>query len=664
MALLAHVPAFETMASSEIEQIAKAAKEERYHPGAVVMLEGHEADRFAIVESGEALVSIFDNRSQSVPIAQLHAGEFFGEAALLEPGRRRNATVTASKPLHLLTLDAALFRRMIGELPQAREAFERNAELIAVSNFLKMCTPFGALSPAQLRELAGKLTRVTVAAGSVVVRQGDIGRSCYLVRAGSLEVLLEADGSERKLATLGRGSIFGETALMIDAPRNATVRSKETCDLLELGRDDLAAALGEDQKFARRMFELLQMRGRPRQASGIEAHKRTTEDGNQIYYLKNPAKGTYYKLAERGWFLWQRLDGSNGMRDLVCAWFAEFGSFDPGAIAQTLGGLAMAGFLEGVDLQMKAAMSMIRLKWWQRALLTASRAVDWRWTLRGVDAFFTDAYRGWGHPLFSRPALFAFALISALGLGVFFFDAPTGKAVLAAHGRLKWLVIPAYLVCTALHEFAHALTTKHCGREVNGAGLGWYRFSPVAFIDTSDMWLAGRWERIAVTAAGPAMNLILAGAASLLIPFTSNPVLIAGLWQLAVISYVLVLINLNPLLELDGYYLLMDWLERPNLRKKALEWLAHGLGPALRTTGQLREHRFELLYGAGTLIYVVFTSIAVAISMRAYADRWISRWMPSVASHYAAYVFAVILMGFFLARIAMDLRGKTRSFMP
>jgi putative peptide zinc metalloprotease protein len=178
----------------------------------------------------------------------------------------------------------------------------------------------------------------------------------------------------------------------------------------------------------------------------------------------------------------------------------------------------------------------------------------------------------------------------------------------------------------------------------------------VAFVDTSDMWLGGKWERIAVTSAGPLMNVLLGGVASLLLLGATNRIVVAGLWQFATLNYLLALINLNPLLEFDGYYLIMDWLDRPNLRTKALRWLGRQLPSAIRTPGALREHRIELVYGICTLVYVSILSLLVARSFQAFTNGWLSRWLPGAQD--ASYVLAGILLFFFFARIAKELRRE------
>jgi putative peptide zinc metalloprotease protein len=94
----------------------------------------------------------------------------------------------------------------------------------------------------------------------------------------------------------------------------------------------------------------------------------------------------------------------------------------------------------------------------------------------------------------------------------------------------------------------------------------------VAFVDTSDMWLEGKRRRTAVAFAGPYTNFVLAGAAALAGSLVGSSAWAAVLFTLGADGYIVGLLNLNPLYELDGYYMLSDWLEVPNLRSKALAY--------------------------------------------------------------------------------------------
>jgi CRP-like cAMP-binding protein len=128
---------------------------------------------------------------------------------------------------------------------EARTAFSEAVQALLTAKFLKQASPFSTLDGARLRKLAARLQPKTVPAGATIVRQGDYGEECYLLRSGRVEVVVEEEGGEgRNLATLEAGSLFGEAALLTDAPRNATVRALEPCELLALRRTDLLETIG------------------------------------------------------------------------------------------------------------------------------------------------------------------------------------------------------------------------------------------------------------------------------------------------------------------------------------------------------------------------------------------------------------------------------------
>ena len=665
--------------------------EEHHTAGAIVMLEGQPGDRFAIISGGRAEVSVLDPRKNRVVVATMNAGEGFGESALLAPGGLRKATVTALTNLHLITLNGARFRELLESFAALRSVFQQQAKRFEAINFIKACTPFSALPPTAIRSLSDRIERLSAGRGDVIVQQGSTGGSCYLVKSGSVEVVFrpltaqpgaiqitadcagvaagevfptasgepELSGRERKLATLGAGALFGEASLLLDAPRNATVRCLEPSEFLALRRDNLLSALGADPSSAARVLELLQLRGRPRQTTGVEAHPRELPGGDQIYILKNPAKGTYFRLGERGWYLWQQLDGHNGMRELVTAYFIRFKVFEPATVAQTIGGLMAAGFLEGASLDPAALRSLMPLTPRRRVLLRLKQVVNWRYTLRDVDPVFQGFYRLGIRRIYSRTVLALLSVVSAIGLAAFFFEASRARTAIAADLLHKWFLIPVLLTCLVLHETAHGFTTTHCGRKVNGVGVGWYWYSPIAFVDTSDIWLGSRHERMAVGIAGPAINLILGGAAALLAIAVRNQTALAVLWQFAWISYLIVLANLNPLWELDGYYVLMDWLDRPNFRRKAMEWLALELPSAITNREILRAHRIEILYGLGAVLYVgAYVVVALTLSFRQLALEWTGRWVNAVAISLIAYTLVPLTALALIMRVVSSLRRR------
>lgn len=483
-----------------------------------------------------------------------------------------------------------------------------------IAAFLQQATPFATLDAVRIQLLATRLRHQTIAAGTVIIHQGDVGDACYLLQRGQAEVTLRgANGDERPLGSITPGMLFGEAALLTEARRNATVRATEECTLLVLSRQDLIEIIGIAPQVYGHVIELMRLRDRPRHHHGIQIQQQTATDGTPLTILKDPGRGLYYRLSPEGWFIWQRLDGTQNLRDLALAYFQRFATFAPHAIAEVIGGLAVAGFIEGSPLRAEVQRLAPQLPWWQRAVMQCRRLLEWRTVVRGVDPYFTIWYRRGIHWLYTWPAQVGLCIIAIGGLAAFVIETTTIHHLWTMH-HLPWSIalflIPASFFAIAMHELGHAFTTKAFGREVIGIGLGWYWFGPVAFVDTSDMWLAGRWPRIAVSLAGPYTNLLLAGIAAFIAGMATHPTIIVLAWLFAVSSYSIVLVNLNPLLEYDGYYVLMDWLDRPNLRGTALRWLRDEFPRALRSPHRFRGHWIDCCYGIGSVIYVVGTGAA------------------------------------------------------
>ena len=130
-----------------------------------------------------------------------------------------------------------------------------------------------------------------------------------------------------------------------------------------------------------------------------------------------------------------------------------------------------------------------------------------------------------------------------------------------------------------LHELGHAVACKHYGGECNRLGIMLLVFTPALYCDVSDAWMfRDRWKRIAVSAAGVAVELVLAALATLVWSMTQPGWINAlSLNVMFVCSVGTLLINGNPLLRYDGYYVLADWLGTPNLQQQASAAVRRGL---------------------------------------------------------------------------------------
>lgn len=133
-------------------------------------------------------------------------------------------------------------------------------------------------------------------------------------------------------------------------------------------------------------------------------------------------------------------------------------------------------------------------------------------------------------------------------------------------------------VVKVIHEFGHGLSCKRFGGEVHEMGLLFLVFSPAMYCNVSDSWtLPSKWKRIIISAAGIYVELIIAALSTFVWwnsptqPFINN----LSLSLMVVCSVSTVVFNANPLMRYDGYYVLADWIEIPNLRERSNRYLKH-----------------------------------------------------------------------------------------
>lgn len=247
--------------------------------------------------------------------------------------------------------------------------------------------------------------------------------------------------------------------------------------------------------------------------------------------------------------------------------------------------------------------------------------------------------------VFSRPflalvalvALYAGAIVLA-DFSVFAATLPSVAQLTAPHNLAALLVTAAAV--KVLHELGHALACRHFGGRVHEMGVLLLAFTPALYCDVSDMWrLPSKARRMAVSAAGICVELALAAIATIVWRYAQP-----GVVQLAAIDVMIVctvgtlLVNGNPLLRYDGYYLLSDLTETPNLwqrsrdalRSIATDWLARRDEPRR----PIRPWWLPL-YGLASQAYVVFVLVSIvwllAVALRPYRLEGVA-WVVGLAA--------------------------------
>jgi putative peptide zinc metalloprotease protein len=609
--LIAHVPCFTMLTSQENHELGTLLVEKEYKPGQVIVQEGALVDRVYIIAKGQAEVTnqiITPNGAENELTAILRTGDTIGlnDTGFFSTTGKRTATVTATSDMLLLAIDVKDLHRFLQKNSGLQSAMYAATSKILRIKLIKESLPFVQLDYNRVLWLANQVEEKFFPKDTIIFRQGEKGDNCYLIRSGQIEIFTtNEDGSTHRLAVLRSPTLFGEATLIASAPRNATARVFEDCELLVLPHKYLSELIESEKNVAKMCMTLMLDRARPLQNAHVTIHHRVAADGEPIVILKNTENGSYYKLSEQGWFIWQQLDGKHTLQEITLALSNQFNIFAPDMVAALISKLAKAKFISDVTIRDNNTGQKTL---WHRIC----GLLEIRYAFGDVDTKLTQAYKKGIHLFFSTPGKILLAILATLGIIAFGFSTnetiDTFK-IMPNTGWLLLLMIPFTILSVALHELGHAFAAKSFGHEVHYMGVGWYWFSPVAFTDTSDMWLSTRGPRTVVNLAGIYMDVLVAGICSLLIFVIANPYIQTFLWLFSLYTYINAFRMLNPLQELDGYYVLMDLLDKPHLRQSAVMWLVKKFPKAIRQPRLFRKHSAESIYWLCCLLFLVATTL-------------------------------------------------------
>ncbi|UDQ76668.1 HlyD family efflux transporter periplasmic adaptor subunit [Pectobacterium brasiliense] len=349
-------------------------------------------------------------------------------------------------------------------------------------------------------------------------------------------------------------------------------------------------------------------------------------DGSPSWTLEDPLRGLYFRI---GW-----------------AEMAMLSRWSMGNVAQIVADVnqTSALTLDDSDVQyfnrFLQANSLTRVSG-DEALAQFSRQVEqsrvsiWRKLLKNylffrIPLWHPDRFLGatlpWVEPFFSRIFLKLTLLVAVLGLFLAGRQWETFKHTFLHFFTLEGAALAGLTLCFTkiLHEFGHAYTCKRFGARVATMGVAFLVMMPVLYTDTSGSWkLTRRRQRMAIGAAGMMTELVLAAWATLAWSFLPDGMLRSAAFMLATTTWIMTLaINLSPLMRFDGYFLLSDGLQMPNLQNRGFaigrwqmrEWL-FGLGDAPPEHFPRWLQRTLVGYAFAVWIYrfFLFTGIAILV---------------------------------------------------
>lgn len=647
-----------------ILEVAGDIEEEDVPASTVLLACGEAPEAMTFLWSGRAEVVSGEGENRRV-VAELLPGDSYGEDALLGGAipTPSELTIEAATDIKLFHIKPEVLDRVIADHPESGAEIERQIDGLDIVAFLRCSGAFAGGDTTTLRKLAAAMEAKQYPAGTEIVREGEEGDSYYLVSRGRVHLDTDETEAVKVMDELGPGDGFGAEVLLGEGTYAFSATATEDTVLLALDGEVFHAVVRDDVRVLGRVSETLTRRQLPRRIEKWSAVLQETAEGEILYVIKDEERGRYYKLSERGYFLWEQMDGNATVRDLVMAYTLRYKTFSVEQVIGLVEALREAGFVHtqvvGRDLLPGERSPLLA-----RMGALARRALYFTVPVKGFDPVVTVVYNSIGWILYTKLSLVLFAVLALSGLGVsaylFFGGALPSWQPAAGWGILSYYGLIAALIL--VHEACHALTVKSYGREVRRAGFGFIFGTPFLYIDTSDMWMDSRRPRIAVSWAGPYLHLILGGVAAwslLLFPELRESSVVV---TLLVINYLFVIANLFPLLEFDGYYMLMDYLEIPRLRNKAVSFVGRQF---MQPTSPLRWSRVEKIFvGFGVvsgayMIFVTFQLLLLAnVFVGHYAALVVGPVFGSIIGWTTGFALTLLLLWPSLGGIARSLRRK------
>ncbi|MCA6926900.1 HlyD family efflux transporter periplasmic adaptor subunit [Pectobacterium versatile] len=349
-------------------------------------------------------------------------------------------------------------------------------------------------------------------------------------------------------------------------------------------------------------------------------------DGSPSWTLEDPLRGLYFRIGWAEMAMLSRWSMGNAAQivaevnqtsaltldDSDVQYFNRF--LQANSLTRVSGDEAMAQFARQVEQS--------RVSIWRKLL---KNYLFFRIPLWHPDRFL-GATLPWIEPFFSRTFLKLTLLVAVLGLFLAGRQWETFKHTFLHFFTLEGAALAGLTLCFTkiLHEFGHAYTCKRFGARVATMGVAFLVMMPVLYTDTSGSWkLTRRRQRMAIGAAGMMTELVLAAWATLAWSFLPDGMLRSAAFMLATTTWIMTLaINLSPLMRFDGYFLLSDGLQMPNLQNRGFaigrwqmrEWL-FGLGDASPEHFPRWLQRTLVGYAFAVWIYrfFLFTGIAILV---------------------------------------------------
>jgi CRP-like cAMP-binding protein/Zn-dependent protease len=438
-------------------------------------------------------------------------------------------------------------------------------------------------------------------------------------------------------------------------------------DVYRLVADDIEAtgAGGREDVWERLSHLIDPTELRPKLADDIETRVFEQRWGEGYVMIANPRDLLHFRLAKSDLGLLEMMDGTRTVKEIVIERFEGSGEMELSTVIDLVRSLYRGNFLEQrhVDVpgMVERAMDPVTERRRKARQFGRTLSIEWEGAHRLVKWLYDHGLK-W---VFRPAVLVGLIAAAVVGLGFFIDLVQHQRFVIAGRSLAIGFVVLIVLdyVMVFCHELGHALVIVHNGRRIRSAGFQIYFGSPAFFVESSDGLMMPRRQQIIESFAGPFAQLVLAGIASIVAWTYPEWILSETMYKFAVLNYLVVIMNLIPLLELDGYYILADLIEVPDLRERSLVFIRRDLFHKLRTREHFNKRDMGLLlYGVLGVLFTIFSLYTAFYYWQTVFGDLVSRlWAEGTVTRLLLLVLAAFIAGPLLRGLVKLLRAIGRE---
>jgi len=365
------------------------------------------------------------------------------------------------------------------------------------------------------------------------------------------------------------------------------------------------------------------------------------------------------RLGSREAFVVRKMDGRTTLYEIYLECVEALGPFAPHGVSALFEALEAAGMLANS----KAAQKKVKVQ------TILGRILNPSFSIPRPDAVVTAIYR-LVRPLVSPAGVVLCLLIGFSGLVPMAEAHPFHKVTLigledAIVGQPGVLIVLYLMVLlmVAVHELGHGLVCKHYGGRVPRMGIMFYLASFIFFCDTTSSWnFPRKYQRIMVSLGGPLTTFAILGASLWAAAYYADT---ESLWEEIWLMFCLacffgLMMNFNPFIRMDAYYMLMDWTGIPNLRARSFAYLEQKLiGLFVKKSDRRnkgpepKERMILFLYGLfGAVMTVLFFVWPMV---------WYGRLLLEHSAHKGRVIIGIVVVTIAFVRLSHTAYKKFHS---